>query len=51
MQQAQRVSQQCAFFNVNEGEPGRIVEIGPTELIFTNPRDQRTADYVQGRFG
>ena len=51
MQQAQRVSQQCAFFNVNEGEPGRIVEIGPTEMIFSNPRDQRTADYVQGRFG
>jgi len=51
MQQAQRVSQQCAFFNVNEGEPGKIVEIGPTEMIFTNPRDPRTADYVQGRFG
>ena len=51
MQQAQRVSQQCAFFNVNEGEPGKIVEIGPTDLIFSNPRDQRTADYVKGRFG
>jgi phosphate transport system ATP-binding protein len=51
MQQAQRVSQQCAFFNVNEGEPGRIVEIGPTEMIFGNPKDQRTADYVNGRFG
>jgi len=34
MQQAQRVSEQCAFFNVNEGEPGRIVEIGPTDQIF-----------------
>ena len=51
MQQAQRVSQQCAFFNVNEGEPGRIVEIGPTEQIFNNPVDPRTADYVHGRFG
>ncbi len=51
MQQAQRVSQQCAFFNVNEGEPGRIVEIGPTEKIFSNPDDPRTADYVNGRFG
>ena len=51
MQQAQRVSQQCAFFNVNEGEPGRIVEIGPTEQIFNNPKDPRTADYVHGRFG
>jgi phosphate transport system ATP-binding protein len=51
MQQAQRVSQQCAFFNVNEGEPGKIVEIGPTEKIFSNPDDPRTADYVNGRFG
>jgi phosphate transport system ATP-binding protein len=51
MQQAQRVSQQCAFFNVNEGEPGKIVEVGSTEMIFNNPKDQRTADYVHGRFG
>jgi phosphate transport system ATP-binding protein len=51
MQQAQRVSQQCAFFNVNEGEPGKIVEVGPTDTIFSNPKDQRTADYVGGRFG
>jgi phosphate transport system ATP-binding protein len=51
MQQAQRVSHQCAFFNVNEGEPGRIVEIGPTDMIFNNPKDPRTADYVHGRFG
>jgi len=51
MQQAQRISEQCAFFNVNEGEPGRIVEIGPTAQIFENPKDQRTADYVHGRFG
>ena len=51
MQQAQRISEQCAFFNVNEGEPGRIVEIGPTSQIFENPKDPRTADYVHGRFG
>jgi phosphate transport system ATP-binding protein len=51
MQQAQRVSQICAFFNVNEGEPGRIVETGPTEKIFEDPDDPRTADYVHGRFG
>jgi phosphate transport system ATP-binding protein len=51
MQQAQRVSQQCAFFNVNEGEPGKIVEIGETTQIFENPRDPRTRDYVHGRFG
>jgi phosphate transport system ATP-binding protein len=51
MQQAQRVSDHCAFFNVNEGEPGRIVETGTTTQIFEHPRDQRTADYVGGRFG
>ena len=51
MQQAQRVSQNCAFFNVDEGEPGKIVEIGPTEKIFDDPDDPRTADYVHGRFG
>jgi phosphate transport system ATP-binding protein len=51
MQQAQRVSDFCAFFNVNEGEPGRIVEIGTTQQIFESPKDPRTADYVHGRFG
>ena len=51
MQQARRVSDTCAFFMIDEGSPGMIVEIGPTEKIFTNPVDPRTADYVQGRFG
>ncbi|MBV8300677.1 MAG: phosphate ABC transporter ATP-binding protein [Candidatus Dormibacteraeota bacterium] len=51
MQQAQRISQRCAFFMVDEGSPGGIVEIGPTEKIFANPDDPRTADYVRGRFG
>ena len=52
MQQAQRVSQLCAFFLVEEmGEPGRIVEAGPTEKLFTSPDDPRTLDYVSGRFG
>jgi phosphate transport system ATP-binding protein len=51
MQQAQRVASYCAFFNVNEGEPGKIVEAGPTEKIFNDPDDPRTADYVHGRFG
>jgi phosphate transport system ATP-binding protein len=51
MQQAQRVSDYCAFFNVNEGEPGKIVETGTTQQIFEDPKDQRTADYVGGRFG
>ena len=51
MQQAQRVSDRCAFFNVDEGQPGGIVEIGPTAKIFSDPDDPRTADYVHGRFG
>ncbi|HLN43350.1 MAG TPA: phosphate ABC transporter ATP-binding protein [Acidimicrobiales bacterium] len=52
MQQAQRVSDQCALFLLDaEGEPGHIVEAGPTERMFGDPQDPRTADYVQGRFG
>src|SRR3984957_16700902 len=51
MQQAQRVSQQCAFFLAEQGTPGYIVEAGSTEQIFGSPQDPRTADYVNGRFG
>ena len=51
MQQAQRVSDRCAFFLAAHGTPGVIVEHGPTDSIFENPADQRTADYVNGRFG
>ncbi|MFB7911427.1 phosphate ABC transporter ATP-binding protein [Kitasatospora sp. NPDC056076] len=51
MQQAQRVSQRCAFFLATHDTPGRIVEAGPTERLFGSPRDQRTSDYVNGRFG
>jgi len=51
MQQAARVSQQCAFFLAAQGTPGAIVEAGRTEQIFGSPSDQRTADYVNGRFG
>jgi phosphate transport system ATP-binding protein len=51
MQQAQRVSHTCAFFLAAENQPGRIVESGPTDVIFGDPRDPRTADYVHGRFG
>ena len=51
MQQAARVSQQCAFFLAAQGTPGHIVESGATEQIFNSPRDTRTADYVNGRFG
>jgi phosphate transport system ATP-binding protein len=51
MQQAHRVSNQCAFFLAEENSPGHIVEHGPTDVMFDNPQDPRTADYVNGRFG
>jgi phosphate transport system ATP-binding protein len=51
MQQAARVSDQCAFFLAEQGTPGIIVEQGPTEAMFNSPQDPRTTDYVQGRFG
>ena len=52
MQQAVRVSDDCAFFLVEElGEPGRIVESGLTSKLFDHPDDPRTLDYVTGRFG
>jgi phosphate transport system ATP-binding protein len=51
MQQAQRVSDRCAFFLAAEGQPGYIVEQGDTDEIFERPQDSRTADYVNGRFG
>ena len=46
MQQAARVSQRTAFFHL-----GVLVEEGDTDQIFTNPKDQRTQDYITGRFG
>ncbi|WP_041574259.1 phosphate ABC transporter ATP-binding protein [Cellulomonas gilvus] len=51
MQQAARVSDRCAFFLAEAGTPGGIVEHGPTPAMFGTPRDQRTSDYVNGRFG
>ncbi|QZN87456.1 phosphate ABC transporter ATP-binding protein PstB [Cellulomonas sp. C5510] len=51
MQQAQRVSQQCAFFLAAQGTPGAIVEHGDTDAMFADPQDPRTYDYVNGRFG
>ncbi|MGZ4753198.1 MAG: phosphate ABC transporter ATP-binding protein [Oryzihumus sp.] len=51
MQQAARVSDQCAFFLAAHGTPGVIVEHGDTAAMFQHPQDQRTADYVNGRFG
>jgi len=51
MQQAARISQQCAFFLAEQGAPGGIVEAGTTQHMFESPTDPRTADYVHGRFG
>ncbi len=51
MQQAARVSDECAFFLASQGTPGIIVEHGDTTAMFGNPRDSRTSDYVNGRFG
>ncbi|MBB6627060.1 phosphate ABC transporter ATP-binding protein [Nocardioides sp. KIGAM211] len=51
MQQAARVSTQCAFFLAAQGTPGVIVEHGDTAAMFQSPQDQRTLDYVNGRFG
>jgi phosphate transport system ATP-binding protein len=51
MQQAARVSDQTVFFSLNEHRQGMLVEAGVTQQIFTNPRDQRTEDYITGRFG
>ena len=46
MQQASRVSQRTAYFHL-----GDLIEVGPTERIFTNPRHQLTEDYITGRAG
>jgi phosphate transport system ATP-binding protein len=51
MQQAVRVSDHTAFFLAAENEPGHVIEQGPTTDIFGNPQDERTLDYVNGRFG
>ncbi|WP_199444514.1 phosphate ABC transporter ATP-binding protein PstB [Umezawaea beigongshangensis] len=52
MQQAARVSDQTAFFNLNGvGQPGRLIEVDDTEKIFSNPSQKATEDYISGRFG
>ena len=51
MQQAQRVSDQTAFFLSEDGTPGHVVEFGKTEDVFNRPVDPRTNDYVNGHFG
>jgi phosphate transport system ATP-binding protein len=52
MQQAARVSDRTAFFNLDgTGQPGRLIEIDDTATIFSAPREQATEDYISGRFG
>ena len=52
MQQAARVSDQTAFFNLEAtGKPGRLVEINDTKKIFSKPDQKATEDYISGRFG
>ena len=52
MQQAARVSQTTAFFNLEAvGQPGKLVEINPTDQVFTSPQEKATEDYISGRFG
>ena len=50
MQQAARVSDYTGFF-LSDGGPGRLIELGTTTEIFSNPKEKRTEDYVTGRFG
>ncbi len=52
MQQAARVSDTTAFFNLaGVGKPGRLIEVAPTQQIFSKPAQQATEDYISGRFG
>jgi phosphate transport system ATP-binding protein len=52
MQQAARVSDQTAFFNIaGTGQPGMLIEMDATERIFNSPRMKATEDYIRGRFG
>jgi phosphate transport system ATP-binding protein len=51
MQQAGRVSDMTAFMMMGDDRAGQLVEYGPTDQIFTNPKDKRTEDYISGRFG
>ena len=52
MQQAARVSDRTAFFNLaGVGQPGQLIEMDDTQKIFSNPNDKRTEDYISGRFG
>jgi len=51
MQQALRVSDDCAFLLMGEDRAGELIEFGPTSKIFSDPDDERTLNYIEGRFG
>ncbi|HUX72180.1 MAG TPA: phosphate ABC transporter ATP-binding protein, partial [Cellulomonadaceae bacterium] len=52
MQQAARVSERTAFFNIaGTGSPGRLIEMDSTATMFSSPSQQATEDYISGRFG
>ena len=51
MQQAARVSDNCAFLLMGDDRAGELIEFAETKKIFNNPSDPRTLDYIQGRFG
>jgi phosphate transport system ATP-binding protein len=51
MQQASRVSDYTAFLLMDQDRAGMLIEYGPTRQIFTRPQEQRTEDYITGRFG
>jgi phosphate transport system ATP-binding protein len=52
MQQAARISDKTAFFNLAAtGKPGKLIEMTETNLIFSNPKEKATEDYISGRFG
>ncbi|MBW0255730.1 MULTISPECIES: phosphate ABC transporter ATP-binding protein PstB [unclassified Cellulomonas] len=52
MQQAARVSERTAFFNIaGTGQPGKLIEIDDTATMFSSPKEQATEDYISGRFG
>jgi phosphate transport system ATP-binding protein len=51
MQQAARISDDCAFLLMGDDRAGELIEFDTTEKIFNNPIDSRTLDYTLGRFG
>ena len=51
MQQAKRISDNCAFLLMDDDRAGQLIEFDTTEKIFNNPNDPRTVDYIAGRFG